>query len=74
MLNAIIFIQGVTIAIFAIIIVSQRKRSHDGLIVITRDEEGKKLFSLELDKEPDDIEQMRYVVFKVTDEPTEDLD
>lgn len=38
-----------------------------GKIVITEND-GKKLFSLELDKNPDEIENMRYVAFKVTHE------
>lgn len=42
-----------------------------GYIVITEND-GKKLFSLELEKNPDEIERMKYIVFKVVNEPTED--
>lgn len=44
-----------------------------GKIVITEND-GKKLFSLELDKNPDEIENMRYVAFRVTHEAIEDLE
>lgn len=37
----------------------------DGEIVISTDEEGKTLFSLELDKSPEEIEEMDLVSFKV---------
>jgi len=39
-----------------------------GQIVITEDASGKKLFSLELDKAPVEIEQMKKVTFKVVSE------
>lgn len=66
MLNVIIFIQGMTILVLCVYILSIRYR-HGGQIVISKDEDGKKLFSLELDKDPDEIEKMRYISFKVTD-------
>ena len=45
-----------------------RRKSHVGQIVITEDASGKKLFSLELDKAPVEIEQMKKVTFKVVSE------
>lgn len=50
----------------------KRKYKPVGMIVITENE-GKKLFSLELAKTPDEIAKMRYVIFSIADEPTEDL-
>jgi hypothetical protein len=52
----------------------KRRAKPAGQIVITIDERGKKLFSLELDKNPDEIEKMKYIIFEVVDEATEDLD
>jgi hypothetical protein len=46
----------------------------DGKIVIITDDEGKKMFSLELDMDPDEIEKRQYIRFKVTDAADEDLD
>ena len=41
---------------------------HDGQIVITTNEEGKKIFTLELDKDPEEIENLNSISFKVTGE------
>lgn len=42
-----------------------KRRPHDGEIVITTNRDGKKIFSLELDKTPEEIEKMKRVSFKV---------
>ena len=52
---------------------AKRHRS-DGQIVIMEKEDGTKLFSLEIDKNPDEIAKMKYVCFKITGEATEELD
>lgn len=39
-----------------------------GQIVVTQDETGKKVFSLELDKDPEEIQGMKSVTFNITDE------
>jgi hypothetical protein len=46
----------------------------DGYIIITEDETGKKMFTLEIDMNPDEIANMDYITFKVTDKPSEDLE
>lgn len=48
-----------------------RRKSHGGQIIITQDADGKKLFSLELDKAPIEIEQMKRITFKVV--PSDDF-
>jgi hypothetical protein len=45
-----------------------------GQIIITVDERGKKLFSLELDKNPDEIANMRSILFKVVNLLEDDSD
>ena len=40
-------------------------RPYDGTVVITTDENGKRIFSLELDRDPDEIEEMDNILFKV---------
>ena len=40
-------------------------RDYDGTVVVTTDENGKRIFSLELDRDPDEIEQMDNILFKV---------
>lgn len=57
-----------------IYLIRRRLKSSVGYLVITTNEDGKKLFSLELAKNPDEIENMKYIVFKVAKEATEDLD
>lgn len=37
-----------------------------GVMDVSLDDEGKKLFSLELNKDPDDLEKMKEVTFKVS--------
>lgn len=46
----------------------------DGQIVITKDDAGKKIFSLELDKDPEDIQIMKFVVFTITDKENKNYD
>jgi hypothetical protein len=46
----------------------------DGQIVITTTEDGKRIFSLELDKDPDELELMERVTFKVTDQQHPEYD
>lgn len=50
------------------------KLPHDGQMVITTNEAGIKVFSLELDKDPEDLEGQEYVSFKITDKRSEDYD
>jgi hypothetical protein len=54
------------------IVLMRRNRKIDGEIVITVNADGRKLISLEIDKNPDDFIVGDYILFKVTDEPTED--
>jgi hypothetical protein len=51
--------------VFNVYLVLKNAR-YDGNIIITRTDEGKKLFSLE-DVDPEDIEQMNIVRFRVSD-------
>ncbi len=39
---------------------------YDGTLVVNTNEEGKKLFSLEIDKDPDEIEQQGSLSFKLS--------
>lgn len=52
----------------------RRRLKGAGYIVITEDENGKKLFSLELNMNPDVIQEMKYVIFRVVNEPSEELE
>jgi len=45
-----------------------RDKSGVGRMILTRTEDGKKIFSLEIDKDPDLLENMRYITFKVIPE------
>jgi hypothetical protein len=54
----------VAIAIFANVL-WLREKSHDGKIIITQEPDGRKLFSLEIDKTPLEIENMKTITFKV---------
>ena len=56
---------GVLIIATCLNVLLWKRRSHDGEIVVTRDRNGKKTFSLELDKTPEEIESMKRVSFKV---------
>lgn len=42
------------------------KVAYDGAIVVSSPEEGKKVFSLELNGDPNDLEQKTAVTFKIT--------
>jgi hypothetical protein len=53
----VIFVLSVTISLF--------HRRHEGQIVVMEDEEGKKIFTLELNGDPEDIVRMKSVTFKV---------
>ena len=55
-------------------LVARHNRKSYGQIVITEAIDGKKTFSLEIDKNPDEIESMGFITFKVTKEATDDLD
>jgi hypothetical protein len=44
------------------------KTNHDGQIVITTTGDGKKIFALELNKNPEEIEGLNSISFKVTGE------
>lgn len=68
------------IVIIAIVIIASclnvflwTRKPHDGEIVITTDYAGKKIFSLELDKTPEELEKMKRVAFKVVS-LSQDLD
>jgi stress response protein SCP2 len=47
------------------IIFMVKKPAPDGKIVVTQGSSGKKVFSLELDKTPEEIETMNVISFKV---------
>jgi hypothetical protein len=67
----------VLIIIFTIILdvyLLKRNRKPDGKIIIIMNDDGKKIFSLELDIDPDNIGVGDYILFKVMDEPSEDLE
>jgi hypothetical protein len=55
-------------------LVARHNRKSYGQIVITEAIDGKKTFSLEIDKNPDEIASMGFITFKVTKETPEDLD
>jgi hypothetical protein len=70
------YIIGVLFLMFIIIfemVIWRKRRSYDGVIVITRDRTGKKLFSLELDKTPEEIEKMKSISFKVVPMDEDDV-
>lgn len=46
-----------------------RSRNYDGQIVITRKEDGKRIFSLELNKNPSELAEMKTVLFEVVEQP-----
>ncbi|MET0786520.1 MAG: phage holin [Paenisporosarcina sp.] len=45
-----------------------------GQIVVIENEDGNKVFSLELEKNPDEIASMDSITFKVTDQHSEEFD
>lgn len=53
---------------WGLFIFSQLHKSYDGKVVITKSDEGKTLFTLELDIDPDEIKNMYALNFKVMDE------
>lgn len=68
-----VIIAIVIISFFIDVYLIKRNRKADGQIIVTIKEDGKKLISLELDIDPDDIAIGEYILFKVVDEPTEDF-
>jgi hypothetical protein len=50
-----------------------RNQKADGNIVITKEISGKKIFSLELLKTPEEIEKMKFIVFKVVTDDDDDI-
>ena len=61
---------GLLVQTFFIVI----RRKIDGYIVIIMQEDGRKMFSLEIDRDPDNINPGDHILFKVVDEPTEDFE
>jgi hypothetical protein len=61
----------IVITLISANILWMKRKSHGGQIIITQDASGKKLFSLELDKAPIEIEQMKRITFKVV--PSEEF-
>jgi len=65
-----------TISLFTLflglLLEASSKRYHDALAhegqLVIRQDDGKKVFLLELNIDPDDLEHMRSVTFKITDE------
>jgi hypothetical protein len=66
---------GIAIAICLIlqIFFYIRNQRVDGEIVITKDIDNKKIFSLELIKTPEEIEKMKFIVFKVVTDDINDI-
>jgi hypothetical protein len=58
----------VLLVITIVVLLFRNYRSYDGQVVITTAPDGKKLFTLELDRNPDEIENMKRISFKVTSE------
>ena len=62
----IVFILAVTMTIWVLI----QRSSNDGKLIIERDKEsGKIIFTLEVDIDPYEIENMKHVTFKVVERP-----
>jgi hypothetical protein len=55
----------IAVLLIAYVLLIFKKKRPDGQIVIKIDSSGKKIFSLELDKGPEEIENMKNVHFKV---------
>lgn len=53
--------------IFGCIIRMRRLSTYQGRLVVTKNDDGKRFFMLEVDANPDDMEKMKRVSFKVTD-------
>lgn len=62
------------ITLFFGFILHSGSQGHDGQIVIKKDLEGKKTFLLELNRDPDRLELMDIVRFKVIGDPTPGYD
>lgn len=62
------YVLGVTrfLSLYFIIMLIDRSRYHDGYIYVTQVED-KKMFTLELDAEPEEIAEMDLVTFRVQD-------
>ena len=60
-----IFLIGILVIVIVMNVYLWKRRPHDGEIVITTNRDGRKVFSLELDKTPEEIEKMKRVSFKV---------
>ena len=69
MLLQIILASIILISLLVILYLIKRSRKFDGYIVVMQKEDGTKVFSLELKKEPEDLETMKHVVFKVVIDP-----
>ncbi|MET0786969.1 MAG: hypothetical protein ABWY25_09700 [Paenisporosarcina sp.] len=54
-------------------LISQAKKI-DGQIVVKENEDGKKVFSLELNRSPDEIENMKQITFKVANQENEEYE
>lgn len=76
MLDVIGFIIVVATAVVVSLVIQSQtiRRKFDGEMVITQDVDGKKLFSLEIAKNPEQIEQMKSVTFKVVKPGPENYD
>jgi hypothetical protein len=74
-LLAILVIFGVGSVIFLILLSYYiTHKSHGRIVVGINEETGVKTFVLELDRTPEEIEQMAFITFRVTHGPTEDVE
>jgi hypothetical protein len=58
------------ITLFCGLVLQAGSRSYDGQIVVKEDQDGKKMFLLELNGDPNNLEVKSIVSFKVTSEST----
>jgi hypothetical protein len=70
--NVIVLLIAIIITVIVTLKVQSRRRNIDGHIVIYENQNGKKVFSLELAKNPDDLENEEFIVFKVVEESEPD--
>lgn len=69
-----LIIIGIVIIATCINVYLWKRRPYDGQMVITTDRNDKKIFSMELEKTPEEIEQMKQVSFKVVSvQSTDDI-
>lgn len=61
----IVFAAGYIFGFISYMIVRSIKRPYDGVMQISDVDEGKKMFSLELNRDPMDLEDREEVVFQV---------